>query len=259
MSQGLVRKLTTARQALREGGVSAFASLFGKNLRYLAASATGVEIDGCRFKSQTFPQEVWPALVSGEYESSERQMIKQYLDPESPIIELGGGLGVITCVANSLLKRPRKHIVVEASSDSVLTIKANVARNNCEIEIVNAAIAYGSTSVTFWVNSNLPYSNSLAQLHNSSKQITVPAITLETLFKQHPLTGCTLLCDIEGGEYEMVKNELSLISEHVSCIIIETHPRLKGQAQTEDMLAALVSGGFQIRDTANDVYVLTRS
>jgi len=79
------------------------------------------------------------------------------------------------------------------------------------------------------------------------------------LFRQYPLTGCTLLCDIEGGEYEMVKNELPLISEHVSCLIVETHPRLKGQTQTEEMLAALVSGGFQTRDTANDVYVLTRS
>ena len=258
MSQGLVRKLGTARQALREGGVSAFAALFAKNLRYFAASAAGVEIDGCRFKRQTFPEEVWPALVSGEYERSERQMIKEYLDPESPIIELGGGLGVITCVGNSLLKRPRKHIVVEASSDSVSIIRANVARNNCEIKIVNAAIAYGSKDVTFWVNSDLPYSNGLTPARNSSRQITVPAITLATLFEQHPLTHCTLLCDIEGGEYEMVKNELPLISRHISCIIIETHPRIVGETQNEEMLAALASAGFQTRDAAEDVYVLTR-
>jgi len=259
MSHGLVRKLGTARQALREGGVSAFAGLFAKNLRYFTATAIGIEIDGCRFKSQTFPEDVWPALVSGEYECQERQMIKQYLKPESPIIELGGGLGVITCIANSRLKRPRKHIVVEASSESVSTIKANVARNNCEIEIINAAIAYGSKDVTFWVNSDVPYSNGLTPVRASSKQITVPAITLAALFEGHPLNDCTLLCDIEGGEYEMIKNDLSIISEHVSCIIIETHPRLVGQEQTEEMLAALASGGFQPRDSARDVYVLTRS
>ena len=259
MSEGLVRKLGTARQALREGGVSAFAGLFAKNLRYLAASATGVEMGGCRFKSQSFPEEVWPALVSGEYEASERQLIKKYLKPESPIVELGGGLGVITCIANSLLKRPRKHIVVEASSESVSIIKDNVARNQCEIEIINAAIAYGSKDVTFWVNSDLPYSNGLTPVHKAAKQITVPAITLDSLFQQHPLTQCTLLCDIEGGENEMVKNELPLIAEHISCIVMETHPRLVGQTQTEEMLAALVSVGFQTREAVADVYVLTRS
>lgn len=49
-----------------------------------------------------------------------------------------------------------------------------------------------------------------------------------------------------GGENEMIKNELPLIAEDISCIMIERHPRLIGQTQTEEMVAILVSAGFQL-------------
>lgn len=259
MQNGLARKLDTARQALRAGGASAIAGLVEKNVRYAVASAVGVDVDGCRFVKQSFPEAVWRSLVAQEYESSERRTIKQYLDPRSAIIELGGGLGVVTCIANSLLDRPRKHIVVEASGDSAIIIRANATRNRCEVEIVNAALAYGCGNVTFWVNANLPYSNALMPIHQGCKEISVPATTLKALFGRYSLDRCSLLCDIEGQEYEMVMNELPLIRERVSCIFMETHPRLIGEAKTAEMLGALASSGFVTREIQSDVYVLTCS
>jgi FkbM family methyltransferase len=138
-------------------------------------------------------------------------------------------------------------------------IQANASRNKCVLETVNAALAYGCDSVTFWVNSERPYSSALTEIHSGCKQITVPAITLRTLFEVHSILKCTLLCDIEGQEYELVKNELPLISKRVSNIIMETHPQLIGHAKTTEMLAALASVGFETCDIIRDVYVLTRS
>jgi FkbM family methyltransferase len=254
----LVRKVKSAKRTLHEGGVSGVAKRVERNLRSLAARATGVDIDGSRFTSEGFPEEVWQKLVAREYEDSEIQTIKRYLDRRSPIVEIGGGLGVIACVANRLLERPRKHIVVEASPQSASIIRANADRNQCDLQIVNAAVAYGCDDVTFWVNADRPYSNALMPVHEGCREIKVPATTLGILFEQHAITNCSLVCDIEGGEYEMVKSELPVISEHVSSIFMETHPRLIGEAKTEEMLASLKSAGFETRDVVNDVYVLMR-
>jgi FkbM family methyltransferase len=259
MQNGFARKLDTAREALRTGGGSAVARLLEKNVKYVVASAVGLKVDGCRFFKESFSAEVWKALVSGEYESSERRALKQYLDPGSAIVELGGGLGVVSCIANSLLRPPRRHLVLEASADSVAIIKENVTRNKCEVEIVNAALAYGCKSVTFWVNSARPYSNALIPVHQGALEVTVLAITLGALLERYPFTGCTLLCDIEGQEYQMVMNELDLISERFSCIMMEMHPRLIGEAKTTEMVAALASRGFQTCEIVSDVYVMTRS
>ena len=121
-------------------------------MQVLAARLTGIEIDGCRFKVPGFPDEVWRNLIIGDYEAPERRSIKQYLDPKSPLVELGGCLGVVACIADRLLEHPQKHIVVEASPQFVPVIRANAIRNKCELTIVNAALAYGCDNMTFYIS-----------------------------------------------------------------------------------------------------------
>ena len=252
------RKVATAKAAFQNGGASALAVLVKNYLQLLRARAIGIEIDGCRFKVRRLTKDFWHGIVSGEYESSERQAIRQYLDPRHPVIELGGCLGVVTCILNRFLESPRMHVVVDASPECARTIKANAARNKCDVVVVNAAIAYNCDNVVFWVNPDRPYSNALQPIHPGCSQISVPATTLKALCEEYGVSGCSLVCDIEGQEYEMVKNELPLIAQCVTSMILETHPRLIGTEKTEEMLAALASVGFQIRDVIDDVYVLMR-
>ncbi len=254
-----VRKLRSARQVWQNGGSAAIGRRVLTNLQVIVARATGVKIDGCSFKSRKFPEEIWRNLISHEYESQERQTIRQYLDPHSPLLELGGGMGVIACIANRALDRPRKHIVVEASPQFVPIIRTNADRNHCEMTIVNAAIAYNCDHVKFWVNAERPYSSALMPVHAGGVEITVPAITLNELFTRYEMDGCTLVCDIEGEECEMVRNELPMLSQHVSTIMMETHPKLIGQAKTDEMIAALTSVGFKTREIVSDVYVMGRA
>jgi FkbM family methyltransferase len=259
MSYNLVRKLKTAGYVLSHGGAATLGSRLSMNLRVMAARATGVNIDGCIFKSSQFPEEIWRNLISHEYESQERQTIRQYLNPQSPLLELGGGMGVIACIANRALNHPRKHIVVEASPQFVPIIQTNADRNKCELTIVNAAIAYGCDHIKFWVNAERPYSSALMPVHAGAVEITVPATTLDALLKQYGMTGCTLVCDIEGEECEMVKNELPTLAQHVSTIMMETHPKLVGRQKTDEMIAALTAIGFQTKEIVSDVYVMARA
>jgi len=90
------------------------------------------------------------------------------------------------------------------------------------------------------------------------RPVNVPTIRLGSLFEKYGIAKCSLVCDIEGAEYEMIKNELPVISEHVLSMIIEVHPSLIGREDTLEMLSALVLSGFQRRDVIGNVYVLTR-
>jgi FkbM family methyltransferase len=230
-----------------------------RNCQILAGRFIGVNIDGCRFKLPGFSEDIWRSLIADEYEYPERQTIKKYLNPQQPVVELGGCLGVVSCIANRLLDRPRKHIVVEASPRFAKIIGANAARNKCDLVLVNAAIAYGCESVTFWVNPALPYSSALTPIHAGCRKITVPTTTLKVLCEQFSIETSSLICDIEGQEYEMVMNELPILSEHFSSLILETHPRIIGRDKTDQMLAALSTSGFKILEIQDDVYVFKRS
>jgi FkbM family methyltransferase len=251
--------MDTASRAFREGDARAVAGKVKQNWEVLSARAFGVEIDGCRFKCPGLPEEIWRTLIAGAYESAERRTIKQYIDRHSPVIELGGCLGVVSCITNQLLDRPRKHIVLEANPELGPISRSNATRNKCDFTLVNAALAYGCDDVKFWVNPDRPYSSALTPSNNKCREVSVPATTLKALFERYTVTRCSLVCDIEGQEYEMVKNELAVISDCISTIIIETHPRVIGQAKTEEMLTALASAGFQTRDIMDDVYVLTHA
>ena len=57
-------------------------------------------------------------LYLGLHESREIALVHQHLLAELPVIELGGGIGVVSCIINRKLAHPRDHIVLEASIEA---------------------------------------------------------------------------------------------------------------------------------------------
>ena len=45
-------------------------------------------------------------LLSGTYEKPEREAVLRYRQPNWSAIELGGCIGVVSCITNKLLKNP---------------------------------------------------------------------------------------------------------------------------------------------------------
>lgn len=252
----VARKLRTFAELVRNGRGPELRQKVVENAKVLGARVTGVELDGCKFRNRHIPDAVMRSLISEQYEAAERSTIREHLDPTLPLVELGGGIGVIACIANQLLERPRTHVVVEANSEAVPIILANAKHNGCELSVVNFALAYGCSEVTFNVNRRRPYSSALVAIHRGTHQVTVPAITMARLFERFKIERCSLISDIEGAEYDMVANELPLLRRHVSVILMETHPKIIGQAKTDEMLEKLAGAGYHTLAIANDVHVL---
>lgn len=233
------RKLKTAT-GLVKGYIQGHDDLWG---RYVELRGNVVEIGGLRFSVNA------PAIRTRDkarflfdrYERPERIIVANYLAPSLPIIELGGNIGVVSCVANRRLSDPSKHVVVEANANVLPLLEANRERNGCGFKVVYAALGYGET-VDFFVSDDALASSAVA---SAERVVKVPATSLRKLIDDAGFSLCTLLCDIEGSEAEMVVNELDTLVQHVAYFFLETHAKIVGTESVTAMLDRLTQAGFK--------------
>src|SRR5579885_2870151 len=64
-------------------------------------------------------------MAFGWYEGEEMLLVKRHLPADLPIIELGGSLGVLSCLTNRRLRNPRKHWVIEANPTLIPLLEKN--------------------------------------------------------------------------------------------------------------------------------------
>ena len=166
-----------------------------------------------------------------------------------PVIELGGALGVVACVTNKLLTHPTAHVVVEANPLAIPQLTLNKESNHCEFEVVNRAIAYGVDAVTFCPTIDLA-SNSIesdgTQLYGTEQPVTVRSGSAGKLVTGRGFSKFSLVCDIEGKEYDLVCNEIEILKK-ADVIIMETHARLIGEDKNKFLIGKLTAARFQSR------------
>lgn len=244
----------TISRISRESGI---AGLYAATREWAAVRAKYVRIDGCKFLLDAVPNhEVKLQLIRKSYESFERRAVQRYITPDHSVIELGGCLGIVGCITNRILLNKKSHVVVEANPNVVPLIAANKALNDCQFEILNAAIAYGQPYVTFSPNPELP-SNSL---HDNAgpESVTVKTISLMNLLEQRKIGTFTLICDIEGHEYDLVTHEADTL-RRAKTIILETHARMIGEEKNSELLGILQQIGFRKIEEDATVVVLQQT
>ena len=194
----------------------------------------------------------------GEYEAFERYAISRFLVPDLPVIELGGSIGIVSCLTNRRLTRPERHIVVEANPALIAPLTANRDRNRCGFTIVNAALAYGHATVAFHV-SDSSVASTLLETAGAAQVVDVEAVTFESLVRGAGFDRCALVCDIEGAEVDMIAHEAEAIAASVDLFIVEVHPQLVGAAAVAELQARLQGVGFSRIWSRGTVWVLRRT
>jgi FkbM family methyltransferase len=212
-------------------------------------------VDSCTFhvSHRAIRTAVKSLLLLGGYERAEREILKAYLNRSLPVVELGGSIGVVSCVTNRLLRDPRKHVVVEANPDLIGVMTENRERNGCMFSVVNRALAYDNDSTTFYVDSH-DFLASSVQV-KTQWAVEVPVISLERILEEHGFHTCSLVCDIEGGEIELVRREQQALQQHVVMIIVEIHGWRVGWEQGAEMIRTLEETGFRCLHEKDGTYV----
>lgn len=185
-----------------------------------------VKIDGCKFSvdSPAIPTHLKSCFSSKRYEAPEREALKKFLDPKLPVVEFGGCIGVVSCLTNKKLQAPEKHVVVEANPDMIPLLEKNRDRNRCHFTVLHRAIAYGSNEITFYRNDVFLSSNVRnAWGESPDRAVRVLTISLRNILDELGFGRCTLICDIEGAEFDLVQHEADVLRQSVVSLMIEVH------------------------------------
>jgi FkbM family methyltransferase len=251
----LKNKVSTVYKLVRDGGIKNLYDYSWVRLQVLAkVRKKQVRLGRCIFSMEGITDKsTLIELFTNKYEAAERQAVARYLKREIPVIELGGSMGVVACMTNRLLKNPTAHVVVEANPLAIPQLELNKKLNGSHFEIVNRAIAYGTDSVTFRPSANLA-GNSITRA-GDQPPVTVDTCELGDLVQDRGFKKFTLVCDIEGLEYDLVCHEGDIL-KNADTIIMETHARYIGADKFREMMAKIEDLGFTIVEEIGFVVVL---
>ena len=241
------RKFRSFLTILRAGGVPGLFRYLFRNM----AEKTGT-MDGCTFGSKGIEVEgLRNDVINGVFESFERRAVQQYVSPQLPVVELGGCMGIVSCITNRRLENPEAHVVVEANPKVIPLLHRNRDRNHCRFEVLNRAIAYGADTIAYAPSADFA-GNSLNE-RSGVARVSVRTTGLSDILHTHGFDRYTLICDIEGHESELVEREAEVI-RRAETIILETHARLIGEEKNQAMLDRLQAIGFVV--VASESYVV---
>jgi FkbM family methyltransferase len=212
-------------------------------------SVGGVRVGVC---SPAISQFAAGNLVLGHHEQKEQTAIARYLDPRLPILECGGGLGVIACLANRRLQRPNQHLVIEASPKLIPILARTKALNGCRFTIVHAAVAYGVPTVSFCEGDDLVTGRLAAG------SVRIPTVTLRDELQRVGWPACTLICDIEGSEIDIFEHESELLRTVIQWVFLETHTLPDGRDSYDAIAPILAKHRFIRRWSKGAMHVFQR-
>lgn len=180
------------------------------------------------------------------YEREERQLVVEYLPRDAAVLELGACLGVVSCITNSRLEQPSRHLVVEAHPRLIPTIERNRERNGSEFVVENALVSRTSEG-TFFLH-HLVVGGS-AQRETGS-EITVPVATVEELELKYGIAFNALVMDIEGGELDFLQENPDFL-RRLDFVVIEVHDFIIGTERVNTCWSLLRAAGLERMATAD--------
>jgi FkbM family methyltransferase len=154
------------------------------------------------------------------YEKPERLLISKYLPADSTVLELGGCIGVVSCIINKKLAFPNNHIVIEPNKNIVPHLMENRNSNACKFIIENCLISkYKNVSFTIHPNMLLSGINKA-----DGEVVECLSTTPEELEKKYEIDFNFIVMDIEGDEQNFIPEFEDYLSKNIKAIIFEEHP-----------------------------------
>ena len=220
------------------------------------------KLEGCRFplSKNLFTPGYYARFLFDTYEKHEIKCVKRYVKPDDTVLELGACLGIVSCVTNKQLETKENHVVVEANPTLISEIEKNREVNQCGFHLENKLISDQKEN-TFHVY-NLAVSGSLVEKKHNPRlklveKVNVEGVGISDLEKQYGLNFNVLVMDIEGGEYQFLKNNYDFI-DRLRLLIIEFHPHLNDPEDKFDYHGKFEEMGFKMVESSEHTYVYLR-
>lgn len=188
-------------------------------------------------------QKLW--VYRETYEQQEVALVKEFVEPTIPVIELGAGAGVVSTVISNQLNDGVPQIVIEANEDLLPLIRRQRKRNDASFTIQHAA--YNPTCDVVSIN------NSGSILRSTTRETDdgmIPAVSITDLQSELDTDDFSIVADIEGAEARLFTVERNLLEDYCRQLIIEVHE----QQGTDELLETFIADtAFRSRAREGDV------
>ena len=183
------------------------------------------------------PRNIWRALYEGVYEAEEARACRNNLQPGDRVLELGGGIGLISVISAQICGSENV-VTYEANPSLEAIIRRNYQLNGVAPQLRLKAISTQRGSTTFFANSNV-LSSSLIQRKGASG-IDVELDSIGDVCEE--LRPTCIVCDIEGAEIDVLPAaDLS----DVRLLVVEVHPHVVGEEKVAALIRHIEAQGFR--------------
>lgn len=200
--------------------------------------------EGVWIDPRQFPLNVKVAIYTGIMEEGTLELIKKHLPNSQPVIELGAGSGIVSCYVSNHIESGVSQLAVEPNQDIIELLKDNARVNNSKFEIINAA----------WDPENKPVSLKLGNTYLDSNTIhdeelgeKVQGVNLCSLVDLCEKGSISLITNIEGGEFLLIRDEIDTLKKNFATLIIAFHNNTDDSI--DEGVSFLKSNGFSHIDT----------
>ena len=181
-------------------------------------------------------------MRNNRYEKGELKGLQAALKPGDRVLELGGGIGLISTAA-AQVKGVSKITTIEANPKIIPVIHETHRLNDVRgIDLRNGVVSSGPAQDVdfyvrkdFWASSMEPDSRAYESVEKLQN------FDIRELVKE--IDPTVIVCDIEGAELGLFdKVDLS----KVRVLILEVHPKVYGQENLASIMNMLIHKGFSI-------------
>ena len=197
-------------------------------------------------------------IFFGIYESAEYRFCKKYIPRNANVIELGSSIGLISSFV-SKAKCPQNIIAVEANPELIPIIASNFTLNGVKnYKIINKAIGFDQ-SENLWFSKGSDNTTGVISDKQSDGAVKVHCTTLSDIVTQEDFGAYVLICDIEGGEVDILKDKNNGLR---SCdlIIMEIHTTERSDRtySIDEIADDIIAIGFKVLDRYGNTFVFSK-
>jgi len=162
-------------------------------------------------------------VTIGRYRAGDNERDEFNLISECPenleVIELGAGTGYLTAIMNR--KTKNSHIAVEPNPVAFSALCETLSNNNVNYKPINKAY-HPTNEVVEFPKTKYFKTNSLAD--DTGDSVEIESTSLSELLDVYELEKPLIHVDIEGGEKLLLEEEIEVIRNRCSGVLIEFHP-----------------------------------
>lgn len=192
-------------------------------------------------------------LLSGRHTQHERELMIPLLEPDDIVMELGGGIGMLSTACALKIGGDRVHSY-EANPTMESLIQANYSLNGVNPSMKMCMLDEKPGTCTFHVSEHFARSSAY-QLKDQGKT-TAYEVPVESLNDEiHRIKPTVLIMDVQGSEGKLLSfADLSRIRK----LLVEVHSNVIGISRVNELRRQLRNQGFSEVNRAGQSFLYIR-